>query len=85
MRARTIRVVFAAKLLKKSVLHAQSFPSIKAFLALKLSLVPVPAQRRFALARVCVPDLDCLVIASTCYSCAVWAPGDGHDPAFAMR
>ena len=36
---------------------------------------------RYALARLRVPDLDSLVIASTCYFRAVWGPCDGHNPA----
>ena len=47
----------------------------------KNSPIYVPGQGRHALARLRVPDLDGLVIASTCYFCAVWAPGDGPDPA----
>ena len=45
----------------------------------------MPGQGRHALARLRVPHLDSLVITSTCYFRAVWAPGDGLDPAFAMR
>ena len=41
----------------------------------------MPAQRRHALARLSVPDLDGLVVASTCYVLPVWSPGDGADPA----
>ena len=55
------------------------------YLVLKLLPVPVPAQRRLALARLRVPDLESIVTASTCYFCAVWAPRHGPDPAIAMR
>jgi hypothetical protein len=41
----------------------------------------VPDQGRRALACLSVPDLDGLVVAPTCYLLAVWAPGDGPDPA----
>ncbi len=36
-------------------------------------------QGRYALTRLRVPDLDGLVIASTCYVLPVWGPGDGAD------
>jgi hypothetical protein len=45
----------------------------------------VPAQRRHAVAGVCVPELNGAVTASTCQDCAVFVPGDGVDTAFAMR
>jgi len=53
------------------------------YLVLKLSPVPVPVC---PLALVCgrVPECDSVVIASTGYAGAVWAPCDGHDPAFPM-
>ena len=41
----------------------------------------MPAQRRHALSRLSVPELDGLVEASTCYVLAVWAVGDGPDTA----
>ncbi len=78
MRARTIRVVFAAKLRKNLVLHAHS---LLVDLASKLSPVPVPAQCRLVLTRLRVPHLDRLVIASTCHPIPIWAPCDGADPA----
>ncbi len=60
MRARTIRVVFAAKLLKKLIsIHL-------VYLVLKLLSVPVPAQRRLTVAGVRVPELDSFVLAATC-------------------
>ena len=75
MRARTIRVVFAAKLLKKLIsIHL-------VYLVLKLLSVPVPAQGRYALTRLRVPDLDGLVIASTRYVLPVSGPCDGVDTA----
>ena len=77
--ARTIRVVFAAKLLEKLILHALrllSLPSIKTL------SVPVPAQGRYALTRLRVPDLKCLVRACACYFCADWAVNHRYDPAF---
>jgi hypothetical protein len=39
------------------------------------------AQRRRALPRLRVPDLDSLVMDSTCFFRAVCAPCDGPDPA----
>jgi hypothetical protein len=51
------------------------------YLILKILPVPVPAQGRYALTRLRVPDLDGLVIASTCYAVPVWAPSDGVDTA----
>ena len=41
----------------------------------------MPGQGGYALARLSVPDLDGLVVASTCYVLAVWAVGDGPDTA----
>ena len=41
----------------------------------------MPGQRRHALSRLSVPDLDGLVEASTRYVLAVWAVGDGPDTA----
>ena len=61
--AGTIRVVFAATLLKKLILHTLIF---LVYLILKLLPVPVPAQGRYALTRLRVPDLKCLVPASAC-------------------
>jgi hypothetical protein len=49
------------------------------YLVLKLLPVPVPSQGRYALTRLRVPDLDGLVIASTCYVLSVWGPCDGAD------
>ena len=61
--AGTIRVVFAATLLKKLILHTLIF---LVYLILKLLPVPVPDQGRYALTRLRVPDLKCLVPASAC-------------------
>ena len=80
--AGTIRVVIAAKLLKKLILHTLIY---SVYLVLKLLPVPVPAQGRLAFKVASIPELDSAVKACTCYSCAVWAPCDGQDPAFAMR
>jgi hypothetical protein len=80
--AGTIRVVIAAKLLKKLILHTLIY---SVYLVLKLLPVPVPAQGRLAFKVASIPELDSAVKASTCYVCAVWAPCDGQDPAFAMR
>ena len=41
----------------------------------------MPGQGRYALTRLRVPDLDGLVIASTCYVLPVWGPCDGEDTA----
>ncbi len=41
----------------------------------------MPGQRRHALTRLRVPDLDVLVIASTCYILPVSGPRDGVDTA----
>ena len=41
----------------------------------------MPGQRRHALTRLRVPDLDVLVIASTRYVLPVSGPCDGADPA----
>jgi hypothetical protein len=79
MRAGTIRVIFAAKLLKKLI------STHLVYLVLKLLSVPVPAQGRYALTRLSVPQLDGIVEASTCYFCAVWRPRHGQDTAIAMR
>jgi hypothetical protein len=46
-----------------------------------MDIVRVPSQGRHALTRLRVPDLDALVMASTCDVLPVWAPNDGADPA----
>ena len=75
MRARTIRVVFAAKLLKKLIsIHL-------VYLVLKLLSVPVPAQGRHARASRRLPNSDAVVPAATGQFCAVWRPRHGPDPA----
>jgi hypothetical protein len=76
MRARTIRVVFAAKLLKKLIsIHL-------VYLVLKLLSVPMPGQGRYTLTRLRVPDLNCSVPACACNFCAVWTVNHREDPAF---
>jgi hypothetical protein len=81
--AGTIRVVFAAKLLKKLILHTLILLGL--LCVNQVLPVPVPGQGRYALTRLRVPDLKCLVPASACYFCAVWAVNHRQDPAFAMR
>ncbi len=81
--ARTIRVVLAAKFLKKLILHTFSLlnsPSI----IVKLLSVPVPAGR-LALARLRVPDLQSVVSAAAGKHASIWVPCHRHDPVFAMR
>jgi hypothetical protein len=45
----------------------------------------VTGQGGYALARLSVPDLKCLVPASASYFCAVWAVNHREDPAIPMR
>ncbi len=77
--AGTMRGVVTAKLLKKLIHFVYLV-----YLALKLlpvsEPVPVSTRRRLALARLHVPDLDILVIASTCYFRVVWGPCNGPYP-----
>jgi hypothetical protein len=76
MRARTIRIGFAAKLLKQLVsIHV-------VYLVLKLSPVPVPSQGRYTLTRLRVPDLNCFVHACAGNFCAVWTVNHREDTAF---
>jgi hypothetical protein len=81
MRARTIRVVFAAKLRKNLVLHAHS---LLVDLASKLSPVPVPAQRRHALPSRRLPNFNAFVLAATSNLLAVFAPRHRVHPVFEM-
>jgi len=62
MRARTIRVVFAAKLLEKLILHALLDHLV--YVALKLLPEPVPGQRALAGTRSGIPQTDRSVIAA---------------------
>ncbi len=73
MRARTIRVVFAAKLLKKLIsIHL-------VYLVLKLLSVPVPAQRRLHFSSLCMPQFDGFVFAAAGKHGSVGAPRNSSD------
>jgi hypothetical protein len=73
MRAGTLRVVFAAKLLKKLI------STHLVYLVLKLLSVPVPAQRRHARASRRLPYLDGIVPAATSNLFAVRTEGNTRD------
>jgi hypothetical protein len=68
--ARTIRVVFAAKLLKKLILHALSLLS---FLVLKLLPVPVPAQGRHDFTRGGIVKSNVAAVITGCEDVAIRA------------
>ena len=74
--AGTIRVVIAAKLLKKLILHTLIY---SVYLVLKLLPVPVSAQRRHARAIQRLPYLDGFVPASTGNVLAIWREANTQD------